>query len=132
MADYLHRIVAPADSARPFIAVSRSLCSECHWIARFWPTIMAREQLKRLKVREKAKFKSFKITAEDCLNRQRMPLYVRAVADKLACTNNRYSRRLLVPPNDRRLARIMVLGMLFDRIDAALRQPNSGPALRRW
>ena len=89
-------------------------------VTKFWLTITPEEQLKRFKAREDSAYKSFKITPEDWRNREKAPLYDRAVCDMIDRTNTSFAPWVLVPANDKLFARIMVLRTLCERIEAAL------------
>ena len=89
-------------------------------VTKFWLTITRDEQLKRFREREKTAFKNFKITAEDWRNRKRWKDYEEAVCDMVERTSNTQAPWILVPANDKYLARIQVLRTLCERIEAAL------------
>jgi polyphosphate:AMP phosphotransferase len=116
------------------------LCSEADWmraygeindfeeqlveaggiVVKFWLTITPQEQLARFHAREKSPFKSFKITPEDWRNREKAADYDRAVCDMIDRTNNAFAPWVLVPANDKYLARVTVLRTLCERIEAGL------------
>ena len=89
-------------------------------VVKFWLTITPDEQLARFKARETSPFKSFKLTPEDWRNREKAPLYDRAVCDMIDRTNNAFAPWVLVPANDKYFARVMVLRTLCERIEAGL------------
>jgi len=89
-------------------------------ITKFWLTVTPDEQLKRFQAREESPFKSFKLTPEDWRNREKVPLYDRAVCDMVDRTNNAFAPWVLVPADDKYFARVMVLRSLCERIEAGL------------
>jgi polyphosphate:AMP phosphotransferase len=89
-------------------------------LVKFWMTVTPDEQLARFRAREQSPFKSFKITAEDWRNREKAAEYDRAVCDMLDRTNNPFAPWILVPSNDKYLARITVLRTLCEHIEARL------------
>jgi len=89
-------------------------------ITKFWLTVTPDEQLKRFQAREESPFKSFKLTAEDWRNREKIPRYDRAVCDMVDRTNNAFAPWVLVPADDKYFARVMVLRTLCERIEAGL------------
>jgi len=89
-------------------------------VTKFWLTITPEEQLKRFKAREDSAYKSFKITPEDWRNREKAPLYDRAVCDMIDRTNSTVAPWVLVPANDKLSARIMILRTVCERIEAGL------------
>lgn len=89
-------------------------------ITKFWLTVTPEEQLRRFQAREQSPFKSFKLTPEDWRNREKEPLYDRAVCDMVDRTNNAFAPWALVPADDKYFARVMVLRTLCERIEAGL------------
>jgi AMP-polyphosphate phosphotransferase len=89
-------------------------------ITKFWLTVTPEEQLRRFQAREQSPFKSFKLTPEDWRNREKQPLYDRAVCDMVDRTNNAFAPWVLVPADDKYFARVMVLRTLCERIEAGL------------
>lgn len=89
-------------------------------VAKFWLAVTAEEQLRRFKEREKTGFKRYKITDEDWRNREKWDAYQRAVCDMVDRTSTSYAPWTLVEANDKRHARLKVLGTLCDAIEAAL------------
>jgi len=89
-------------------------------ITKFWLTVTPEEQLRRFQAREQSPFKSFKLTPEDWRNREKQPLYDRAVCDMVDRTNNAFAPWALVPADDKYFARVMVLRTLCERIEAGL------------
>ena len=92
-------------------------------VMKFWLHISKDEQLRRFQERERTPWKQYKITDEDYRNREKWPLYERAVHDMVVQTSTAYAPWYLVAANDKRHARVEVLrhvvGRLEERVDAA-------------
>jgi polyphosphate:AMP phosphotransferase len=89
-------------------------------VVKFWLQIDAEEQLRRFREREATGFKRFKITQEDWRNRKRWKDYELAASDMFDRTSTEIAPWTLVPANDKRRARLVVLETLTERIEAAL------------
>ncbi len=90
-------------------------------LAKFWLAISPEEQLRRFKEREKTRFKRFKITAEDWRNRKRAKDYERAVCDMVDRTSTQIAPWTLVEADNKYFARIKVLRILCERLEAGLK-----------
>ena len=88
-------------------------------IAKFWLQISADEQLRRFEERERTGFKRFKITEEDWRNREKAPLYDRAVCDMVDKTSTEIAPWTLVEAEDKYFARLKILRTICERIEAA-------------
>ncbi len=89
-------------------------------VLKFWLSITAEEQLKRFREREKVAYKRHKITQEDWRNRKKWPKYERAVCDMIERTSTVHAPWNLVPANDKKFARVMVLQTIADAIEEKL------------
>ena len=89
-------------------------------VAKFWLTISKEEQLRRFELREKTGFKRFKITQEDWRNRKKWDAYVHAACDMIDRTSTDVAPWTLVEANDKYFARLKVLRVLCERIEAML------------
>ena len=89
-------------------------------LLQFWLHITSDEQLCRFKEREQISYKAWKLTEEDWRNRERWADYEMAVNDMIERTSTRQAPWTLVEANDKRYARIAVLRMLCERLEAAL------------
>lgn len=90
-------------------------------LLKFWIHIDPDEQLARFKERQEVSYKRHKITEEDWRNRERWSDYEEAVNDMVAKTSTYYAPWHLVPGNDKRFARVTVLRLLRERLEAALK-----------
>jgi polyphosphate:AMP phosphotransferase len=89
-------------------------------LVKFWVAITKEEQLRRFREREKIAFKQFKITEEDWRNRKKWDDYERAVCDMIERTSTGVAPWDVIPANDKLFARIRMLKILCDRLEAAL------------
>jgi polyphosphate kinase 2 (PPK2 family) len=96
-------------------------------VVKLWLHIDADEQLRRFREREQTEFKAFKIGAEDYRNRAKWDDYLQAVHDMVERTSTSWAPWRLVPANDKRLARLLVL----EHVCAALEAQESRGSKRR-
>ncbi len=101
-------------------AFERSLVDHGMTVAKFWLQISAAEQLKRFKERQRVEWKQYKITDEDWRNRKQMPAYREAVEEMLARCSPPASPWTVVPANDKRFARVMILRTVVERLTETL------------
>jgi len=67
-------------------------------------------------------WENYKITDEDWRNREQWVGYEHAVHDMVARTSTANAPWTLVPANDKRAARLMVIRAVCDALEAALQQ----------
>jgi len=89
-------------------------------VHKFWLHISEEEQLRRFEERQRIAHKMHKITEEDWRNREKWRLYVRAVHDMVVRCSTDHAPWTLVPANDKKVARVMVVKTLADRLESAL------------
>lgn len=89
-------------------------------VAKFWIHISPEEQLARFQARENTSYKRHKITEEDYRNRERWDDYVQAVDEMVIRTSTENAPWHLVSGNDKRNARLEVIGHVVDRLERAL------------
>ncbi len=89
-------------------------------VTKFWVHVDPDEQLRRFEARKETAWKRHKITDEDWRNRSRWPAYAAAVDEMVARTSTADAPWILVPGNDKRVARLSVLSAACDRLEAAL------------
>lgn len=87
-------------------------------VVKVWLALSKEEQLARFRAREKTPFKRFKITPDDWRNRGKWPAYERAVCDMVDRTSTDVAPWHLVEADDKRWARIRVLTLLCETIEA--------------
>jgi polyphosphate:AMP phosphotransferase len=90
-------------------------------VVKFWLAITKEEQLRRFEDRQKIGFKSFKITEEDWRNREKWEQYEQAVCDMVDRTSTLLAPWNLVEANDKNFARIKVLKILCEKVEAKLK-----------
>ncbi len=91
-------------------------------IVKFWLAITPDEQLRRFRARESTPHKTYKITEDDWRNREKWPLYERAVEQMIDRTSTQVSPWHIVASDDKLWSRIEVLRRLCDRLESALDQ----------
>lgn len=89
-------------------------------VIKLWLHIDPDEQKRRFDERAATGFKRFKITDEDWRNRAKWPAYELATHEMFERTSTEVAPWTLVPANDKRGARLMVLETFCDRVEAAL------------
>jgi polyphosphate:AMP phosphotransferase len=89
-------------------------------VAKFWMSVSREEQLARFKERDRNPLKRFKVDPEDWANRRRWSAYERAAREMIARTGTRHAPWYVIPADDKRYARLLVLRRLCARIEAAL------------
>lgn len=89
-------------------------------VVKLWLATSQEEQLRRFKEREATPFKHFKITPDDWRNREKWPLYERAITDMVDRTSTVAAPWTLVEAEDKRFARVKVVRTVADSIEAAL------------
>jgi len=88
-------------------------------LLKFWLHIDADEQLERFAEREKTPYKKYKIGGDDYRNRTRWADYVLAANEMIARTGTRAAPWRLIPANDKRYARVVVLRAIRDALKTA-------------
>lgn len=89
-------------------------------VVKFWLAITPEEQLARFTAREDTPHKQFKITPDDWRNRDKWPMYQRAVSDLVERTSTDMARWHLIPAQDKLFARIEVLKRLNDTFESMI------------
>jgi polyphosphate:AMP phosphotransferase len=89
-------------------------------VAKFWMSVSKAEQLARFKERDRNPLKRFKVDPEDWANRRQWQAYERAAREMIARTSDRQAPWYVIPADDKRYARLLVLRRLCERIEAAL------------
>jgi polyphosphate:AMP phosphotransferase len=98
----------------------RQLAEHRTVVAKFWMSVSAEEQLARFKERDRNALKRFKVDPEDWINRKHWDAYQLAAREMLARTNTTPAPWFIVPADDKRHARLVVLRKLCERIETAL------------
>ncbi len=98
----------------------QQLVSQGTIIVKFWLQISKEEQLRRFRLREKTRFKQFKITEEDWRNREKWGGYQAAASDMIERTSTRDAPWILVGANDKNHARLKVLETVVRAVKVSL------------
>jgi polyphosphate:AMP phosphotransferase len=89
-------------------------------LVKYWLHITNEEQERRFNERAKSPYKSWKLTEDDWRNRKKWDLYELAVNDMVEHTSTHQAPWHLVAANDKNHARVEVLRLASDAIEAAL------------
>jgi AMP-polyphosphate phosphotransferase len=89
-------------------------------LSKFWIHITEDEQLRRFKEREQTPWKAHKITDEDWRNREKWQAYEQAINDMVTHTSTEYAPWILIPGNDKRVARVEILKAVCGRLEEGL------------
>jgi polyphosphate kinase 2 (PPK2 family) len=108
-------------------AFEKSLAEEGSIIVKLWLHISADEQLKRFEARAKDPLKSWKLTDEDWRNREKRPQYEAAVEEMLEKTDLPHARWRVVPAESKRFARVEVMRLVIEEIEAGMRRAGQDP-----
>jgi PPK2 family polyphosphate:nucleotide phosphotransferase len=98
-------------------AFERMLTDDGTVIRKFFLHIDKQTQLKRFKEREKDPIKNFKIGPDDWRNRKKWEDYEEAIQDMLDRTHRPDAPWTVVPANDKRYARLMVLKTVIQALE---------------
>jgi polyphosphate kinase 2 (PPK2 family) len=105
----------------------KSLADEGSIIVKFWLHVSADEQLKRFEARAADPLKSWKLTDEDWRNREKLPQYAEAVEEMLERTDTPCARWRVVPAESKRFARVEVVRLVIEEIEAVMRRAGQEP-----
>jgi len=94
-------------------------------LLKFWMHISQAEQLERFKERERVPYKQHKITDDDWRNREKWEDYKLAVNEMVIRTSTENAPWLIIPGNDKRYARVVVLRTVAEGIRKALTNPDT-------
>jgi len=114
---------SPADWLRAYSEINdfeAQLAKNGGIVCKFWLQISNEEQLKRFKLRERTRFKRFKITDEDWRNRKKWDEYQEAASDMIERTSTPFAPWTLVGANDKYDARVKVLETVVHALEEAL------------
>lgn len=89
-------------------------------VVKFWLAITQEEQLRRFREREQISFKQFKITPDDWRNREKWNVYESLIDDMVERTSTSIAPWTLVEANDKHFARLKVMRILTERLEAQL------------
>ncbi len=108
-------------------AFEQGLADEGATIVKLWLQISPEEQLKRFEARAGDPLKSWKLTDEDWRNREKLPQYTEAVEEMLERTDQPHARWRVVPGESKRFARVEVMRLVIEEIEAGMRRAGQDP-----
>jgi polyphosphate:AMP phosphotransferase len=114
---------APPDWRRAYEEINefeRQLAETGLIVAKFWLQVSKTEQLRRFKARDEDPLKRFKVDPEDWTNRTFYDAYHTAAAEMVGRTDTAHARWNVVPADDKKSARLHVLSVVCETVDAAL------------
>lgn len=94
---------------------------------KFFLHITQEEQDDRLRARLAEPYKQWKVTAEDFRNREKRAAYLDAMEDMFDRTDTRWAPWQVIDANNKKSARLEVLGKVADQLEAVL--PSNYPPL---
>lgn len=104
------------------VQFERTLALEGLIVVKLWLHISDDEQLRRFEDRQAEPLKRWKLTAEDWRNRTKNRDYDAATEDLFARTDHELAPWDLIEAEQKRFARVRVLEVLNDRIEAGMRR----------
>lgn len=109
------------------VQFERMLAEEGMVLVKLWLQISSEEQLRRFEARAEDPLKSWKLTAEDWRNRSRRPDYEAAVEEMVARTSTDEAPWHLVSAESKRYARLAVVRLVNEAIEAGMRRIGQEP-----
>ena len=100
--------------------ITLTLTNNGNILLKFWLHISPEEQLRRFREREAIPWKRYKITDEDWRNRDKWPEYARAADEMFLRTSTEDAPWHVVPAENKKYARLMVLRIYRDALKRAL------------
>ena len=109
------------------VSFERGLAEEGTVLVKFWMHLSPAEQERRLKAREKAPLKQWKLTDEDWRNFAKRGDYEVAVADMLNWTDHQQAPWRVVAAENKPFARVAVIETVIEAIEQGLRAVGQQP-----
>jgi polyphosphate kinase 2 (PPK2 family) len=109
------------------VAFERGLADEGAIVVKLWLHISPKEQLKRFESRAADPLKTWKLTPDDWENRSKREAYEDAVEEMLVQTDRRRARWRLVAAESKRYARVQVVRIVNEEIEAGMRRWGQEP-----
>ena len=113
-------LTAEADWKRAYgeiVEFERQLTEHGLRLAKFWLSVSKDEQLHRFKTRDEDPLKRFKVDKEDWANRRYYDAYQTAAAEMIRRTDAPEAKWTLVPADDKRHARLVVLKAVCETLE---------------
>jgi len=130
LVERVEHLIADGDWMRAYgeiNAFEAQLAGHGTLLLKFWLHIDSLEQLRRFKEREETPYKRWKITPDDWHNRAARARYETAVNDMIRRTSTKAVPWHLVPANNKRYARIMIIETVVKALEAALAARKKQP-----
>ncbi len=109
------------------VEFERLVAAEGMWFVKVFLHISDAEQLRRFRARERDPLKRWKLTDEDWRNRERRSDYGAAIEAMLRRTDHDDGRWHVIPAESKRYARVAVIELVSQQIEAALRAHGIEP-----
>jgi AMP-polyphosphate phosphotransferase len=109
------------------VELERSLAAEGMVLIKFFLHVSEDEQLKRFEARRDDPLKSWKLTPDDWENRRKRPQYVEAIEDMLERSDHEAAPWEPVAAESKRYARVRVMEVVSERIEAGMRAAGTEP-----
>ena len=109
------------------VAFEQGLAEEGAIVVKLWLHISPEEQLKRFESRAADPLKAWKLTPDDWENRSKRDAYEEAVEAMLVQTDRRRARWRLVAAESKRYARVQVVRIVNEEIEAGMRRWGQEP-----
>src|SRR5690348_10564689 len=102
------------------VEFERTLTAEGMMLVKFWLHVSDEEQLRRFRSRAADPLRSWKLTDEDWRNREKRPKYEVAVEDMLHRTDHAHAPWHVIPGDDKKLARVLVVETVCQVVEREL------------
>lgn len=109
------------------VSFEQGLADEGAIVVKLWLHISTEEQLRRFESRAADPLKAWKLTPDDWENRAKRPQYEEAVEEMLDRTDRRRARWHLIAAESKRYARVAVLRIVNEEIEAGMRRWGQEP-----
>jgi polyphosphate kinase 2 (PPK2 family) len=109
------------------VQFERMLAAEGVVLVKVWLHISDEEQLRRFEARAEDPLKAWKLTEDDWRNRSRRPDYEAAVEEMVAKTSTEEAPWHLVSAESKRYARVAVVRLVIESIEAGMRRVGQEP-----
>ena len=123
LVERVRELTPPADWQRAYDEIREfelELAEHDIVVQKFWLAVSKQEQLKRFNERNDDPLKRFKVDPADWENRRRFDDFQVAARDMIERTDTAYAPWTVVPADDKRYARLVVLRTVCAAIEAAL------------
>jgi polyphosphate kinase 2 (PPK2 family) len=109
------------------VELERSLAAEGTVLIKFFLHISEDEQLRRFEARRDDPLKAWKLTPDDWENRRKHPQYLEAIEEMLERTDHEAAPWHAIEGDSKRYARVRVMELVIERIEAGMRAAGVEP-----